>query len=235
MFVSLGCSDAYERAEPVVYLRPVDQGDVAIEQALGEVLAGEYAPVVPEVGAVTPGEEGFFVEDRAVAGLQGIGVDVSPGELRAGPEARPVVAPEVVILGLVYRVVLAWHVVEGKAPAHRLLVQRVRVSRRRVGLSGLILALGPDHVLYTGHLQQVSEFGRVEHVAGVDGEQVAGLLVEKGNGRDEILFALCCDGPMAEQHPQPASGAVGGEHPLEDGEGARAARGRDDSPARLRD
>ena len=69
MFVSLGFSNSYERAEPVVYLRPVDQGDVAIEKALGEVLAGEYAPVVPEVGAVTPGEEGFFVEDRAVAGL----------------------------------------------------------------------------------------------------------------------------------------------------------------------
>src|SRR5215211_8289718 len=69
MFVSLRFSDAYERAEPVVNLRPVDQDDVAIEKTLGEVLAGEYAPVVPEVGAVTPGEEGFFVEDRAVAGL----------------------------------------------------------------------------------------------------------------------------------------------------------------------
>src|SRR5215216_5464826 len=40
MFVSLGFSAAYERAEPVVYLRPVDQGDVAIEQITGEVLAG---------------------------------------------------------------------------------------------------------------------------------------------------------------------------------------------------
>jgi hypothetical protein len=69
MFVSLRFSDAYERAEPVVNLRPVDQDDVAIEKTLREVLAGEYAPVVPEVGAVTPGEEGFFVEDRAVAGL----------------------------------------------------------------------------------------------------------------------------------------------------------------------
>src|SRR5687768_10398767 len=39
MFVSLGFSDSYERALPVVYLRPVDQGDVAIHQALGEVLA----------------------------------------------------------------------------------------------------------------------------------------------------------------------------------------------------
>ena len=32
-------------------------------------------------------------------------------------------------------------------------------------------------------------------------------------------FDLGRDGPMAEQHPQPVSGAVGGEHPLEDGEG----------------
>src|SRR5215208_357808 len=40
MFVSLGFSAAYERADPVVYLRPVDQGDVAIEQITGEVLAG---------------------------------------------------------------------------------------------------------------------------------------------------------------------------------------------------
>src|SRR5215211_220315 len=69
MFVPLRFTDAYERTQPVVYLRPVDQGDVTIEQALGVVLSGEYAPVVPEVGAVTPGEEGFFVEDRAVAGL----------------------------------------------------------------------------------------------------------------------------------------------------------------------
>src|SRR5215217_31288 len=69
MFVSLRFSDAYQRAEPVVYLRPVDQGDVAIEKTLGEGVAGEYAPVVPEIGAVTAGEEGFFVEDRAVAGL----------------------------------------------------------------------------------------------------------------------------------------------------------------------
>src|SRR5215210_4305854 len=69
MFVSLRFSDAYEGAQPVVYLRPVDQGDVAIEQAIGDVIAGEYAPVVPEVGAVTPGEEGFFLEDSAVAGL----------------------------------------------------------------------------------------------------------------------------------------------------------------------
>src|SRR5215208_2142057 len=122
MFVSLRFFDAYERAEPVVYLRPVDQGDVAIEQAIGDVLAGEYAPVVPEVGAVTPGEEGFFVEDRAVAGPQGVGVDVGPGELLAGPETRLVAAPEVVILGLVYRVVLSGHVVERKAPAHRLLI-----------------------------------------------------------------------------------------------------------------
>src|SRR5215207_8807805 len=88
---------------------------------------------MPEVRAVTPGEEGFLVEDRAVTGLQVVGVDVGPGELRARPEARPVATPEVVVLGLVYRVVLAWHVVERKAPAHRLLIQRVRVSRRRVG------------------------------------------------------------------------------------------------------
>src|SRR5215210_7374972 len=111
--------DAYERAEPVVYLRPVDQGDVAIEQALGEVLAGEYAPVVPEVGAITPGEEGFFVKDRAVAGLQVVGVDVGPGELWARPEPRPVAAPEVVVFGLLYCVVLVGRVVERKAPAHR--------------------------------------------------------------------------------------------------------------------
>src|SRR5919112_1613376 len=84
MFVPLRFSD--DRAEPVVYLRPVDQGDVAIERAPGEVLAGEYAPVVPEVGSVAAREEGFFVKDRAVAGLQGIRVDVGPGELRAGPE-----------------------------------------------------------------------------------------------------------------------------------------------------
>ena len=87
-----------------------------------------------------------------------------------------------------------------------------------MGLPGLILALGPDHVLYTGHLQQVSEFCRVEHVAGLDGQRLAGLLIER-NGRDEIPFDLSCDGPVAEQHPQPASGAVGSEHPLEDGEG----------------
>src|SRR4029453_3830204 len=49
MFVPLRFTDAYERAQPVVYLRPVDQGDVTIEQALGEVLSGEYATVVPEV------------------------------------------------------------------------------------------------------------------------------------------------------------------------------------------
>src|SRR5829696_860460 len=34
MFVSLRFSDAYERAEPVVNLRPVDHGDVAIEKSL---------------------------------------------------------------------------------------------------------------------------------------------------------------------------------------------------------
>jgi hypothetical protein len=107
---------------------------------------------VPEVGAVTPGEEGFFVEDRAVAGPQGVGVDVGPGELLAGPKASLVAAPEVVILGLVYGVVLAGHVVESKAPAHRLLIQGVGVSRQRVGLSGLILALSPDRVLYAGQL-----------------------------------------------------------------------------------
>src|SRR5919107_3184438 len=164
MFVSLLFSNAYERAEPVVYLWPVDQGEIAIEQAFGEVLAGEYAPVVPEVGAVTSCEERFLVEDRALAGLQGIGVDVGPGELRAGPEARPVTAPEIVIFGFVYRVVLPRYVVERKAPTHRLLIQGVRVSRRRVGLPGFILALGPDHVLYSGQLQQVSQLRGVEHV-----------------------------------------------------------------------
>src|SRR5919112_2372941 len=107
MFVSPLFSNAYERAEPVVYLRPVDQGDVAIEQDFGEVLAGEYAPVVPEVGAVTAWEVRFLVKDRALAGLQGVGVNVSPGELRAGPEARPMTTPEIVIFGFVYRVVLA--------------------------------------------------------------------------------------------------------------------------------
>src|SRR5215204_2380372 len=219
MFVSLRFADAYEGAEPVVYLRPVDQGDVAIEQALGKVLAGEYAPIVPEVGAVTPGEEGLFVEDRAVAGLQGIGVDVRPGELRARPEARPVAAPEVVIFGLVYSVVLVRYVVERKAPAHRLLIQRVRVSWHRVGLPCLVLALRADCVLCTSQLQQVSELGRVENVSGVDGQRLAGLLVEKGNGPDEIPFACGRYGPMTEQNPQPASGAVGGEHPLQDGEG----------------
>src|SRR5919112_5961276 len=111
MFVSLLFSDAHERAEPVVYLRPVDQGDVAIEQGFGEILAGEYAPVVPEVGAITAREERVLVEDRALAGLQGIGGDVGPGELRAGPEARPVTAPEIVIFGFVYRVVLPRYVV----------------------------------------------------------------------------------------------------------------------------
>src|SRR5918995_556762 len=144
MFVFLLFSNAYEWAEPVVYLRPVDQRDIAIEQAFGEVLAGEYAPVVPEVGAVTACEERFLVEDRAVAGMQSIGVDVGPGELRAWPEARAVIAPEIVIFGLVYRVVLARYVVERKAPAHCLLIQGVRFPRRRVGLPGLILALGPD-------------------------------------------------------------------------------------------
>src|SRR5215204_1203370 len=177
MFVSLLFSNAYERAEPVVYLWPVDQGEIAIEQAFGEVLAGEYAPVVPEVGAVTACEVWFLVEDRALAGLQGIGVDVGPGELRAWPEARPVLTPEIVIFGFFYRVVLARYVVESKAPAHRLLIQGVRVSQRRVGLSSLILALGPDHVLYAGQLQQVSELGRIEHVSGVDGQLLAGLPV----------------------------------------------------------
>jgi hypothetical protein len=62
-------------------------------------------------------------------------------------------------------VVLAGYVVERKAPAHRLLIQRVCVSRWRVGLSGLILAFSPDRMLYTGQLQQVSELCRVEHVA----------------------------------------------------------------------
>src|SRR5829696_4648178 len=157
MFVSLLFSNPYERAEPVVYLRPVDQGDIAREQSFGEVLAGEYAPVVPEVGAVTAREERYLVEDRALAGLQGIGVDARPGELRAGPEARPVTTPEIVIFGFIYRVILARYVVERKAPAHRLLIRGVRVSWRRVGLSSLILALGPYHVLYAGQLQQVSE------------------------------------------------------------------------------
>src|SRR5215217_6446647 len=120
MFVSLLFSNAYERAEPVVYLRPVDQGDIAREQSFGEVLAGEYAPIVPEIGAVTAREERFLVEDRALAGLQGIGVDVGPRELRTWPEARPVTAPEIVIFGLVYRVVLTRYVVERKTPAHRL-------------------------------------------------------------------------------------------------------------------
>src|SRR5215207_2367742 len=169
VFLALHFSDAYERAEPVVYLRPVDQCDVAFEQAFGEVLAGKYAPVVPEVGAVTPCEEGFFVKDRALQGLQGIRVDVGPGELRARPEARLVAAPELVIVGLVYCVVLVRHVVERKAPAHRLLIQRVRLSRQRVELPGLILALRTDDVLDAGQLEQVSELRRVEHVAGVDG------------------------------------------------------------------
>src|SRR5215210_9464246 len=101
------------------------------------------------------------MEDRAVAGLQGIGVDVGPGELLTRPEARPVAAPEAVILGLVYRVVLAGHVVERKAPAKRLLIQGVRVSRQRVGLPGLILTLSPDHMLNAGKTEQVSELRRV--------------------------------------------------------------------------
>jgi hypothetical protein len=53
----------------------------------------------------------------------------------------------------------------------------------------------------------------------VDGHRLAAPLIEKGNGRDEIPFARGREGSMAEQHSQPASGAVGGEHPLQDGEG----------------
>jgi hypothetical protein len=116
-------------------------------------------------------------------------------------------------------VVFAWHVVERKAPAHRLLIQGIRGSRWRVELSGLILAFSSDRVLHTGQLQQVSELCRVEDVASVHCQYLTALLAEKGDGPEEIPFARGRDGPMAEQHSQSASGAVGGKHPLKDSEG----------------
>src|SRR5687768_5642255 len=104
MELPLVVRDADHRSEPVVDLRPVDEGDIARIPALGVVARVEDAPEVPKI--VRARSPSWSIEDRSIAPLERLRVPVGPAQLLARPERGRVVAPERVLLGPLDRMVL---------------------------------------------------------------------------------------------------------------------------------
>lgn len=95
---------AVEIAEPVVVLRPVDEGDVALAEARPEIGFVHDAAVEPQIEAALLRLQGGIEED--VAAFQGDGIRHRPRQQLVGPGGRQlgeVVAPERVPEGLSMR------------------------------------------------------------------------------------------------------------------------------------
>jgi len=134
----------------VIGPRPVDERDVALEEAGGKDRAIDDAAERPEVHVAVALVDVW--QEEALLGLQRAGMGCRPGKQRAVPRGiyrGNVAAPEVIVAGPLDHVVFAFDVIDRKAPADGLHILRL-VIPRHAGLPGHLLRFETSDIFRAG-------------------------------------------------------------------------------------
>ena len=208
--------DPHQRAQPVVDLWPVDQGDVAGIAPVGILFATKNSTVLPEINNLC--RRCRTRKERQMARRQRDRVHIQPAQLPARPKTRLIVTPERILGRTLDSVLLPLQMVNSKTPGDRLLVERVRIARQRVQLPRLRLILGADHMLHLGQLEQIPQLGRIEHI-GRPTDNLAAALVLQSHCTEKIAVQLNSHRAMAEQQIDLAAGTVGSQQLFDHSQG----------------
>ena len=211
----LGLVAADQVVLPVVVLRPVHQRRVERDAPRDVVRRAHDLPVEPQREAAVGADELVHL------GLQE-GVGALPAHERpapAGGQVGHIVAPVVVLVGLVDDVVGALLVGHGEAPGEPLHVVGLRGAVHGVRLARFVAALRAGHVLHAGHGKQVAEFRRVDDHGRGQLVARARCEVEERHGGHAVAVGRGGHGLPAQADVHAAGGHVGRQHRVQHGEG----------------
>ncbi len=214
----LGGVDPENRADPVVVLGPVDEGQVLPGALALEVGGVEQATVGEEIEAGGLGSRGIE-GDRPF--LEGDGVGHVPAQQPARPrrpQVREVVPPEGVVLRLGDRVVRSGIIIHGEAPGDRLLVEWVG-NLGGMGLPGVVAGLGADDEFGPGQGQQIPQFRGVDEVGSLDVDLSPGVEAADPDGLDHVTVCLGGDRDVLEPDLEFLVTEERRQHPVDHSEG----------------